>query len=253
MSATPKIITTVLITTLLLACGGKTSITGYEDRVYHLDDSTIVPDQAALDMIAPYKARLDSTMNVVLNYAERSLTKGQPESPLGNFMADLCYVVGNDHYEPADGIYAHMCILNNGGIRSTIPEGEITLGRVYELMPFENELVVLTISGEKTLEMFNYMNHANGVPMANATFRILTSGPDDIMIGGQPIDATQSYKVITSDYLANGGDKYDFFADPIAYEYTGIKVRDAIIEYLNYEFEQGRSINADYDGRVQKD
>lgn len=237
----------------MVACGGNTRLTHYEHTEYTLNDSTITPDAAIDAIIAPYRAGLDSVMNEVLNYAERDLYKGQPESPLGNLMADLCYSKGNEYYHPEDGVYAHLCVLNNGGIRSTISEGEITLGRVYELMPFENELVVLTLSGEMVLKLFEYMNESGGVPMANASYHMLPSGPKDIMIGGARLDTTLTYKVITSDYLANGGDKMSFFSNPINYEMTGVKVRDAIIEYFKEEFEQGRSINSDFDGRVQTD
>lgn len=241
------------LTIAAMGCSGGSKIDRVELVSYSLNDSTWVPDPDMEAIIAPYRASLDSVMNEVLNYSERPLYKGQPESPLGNLMADLCYSKANEYYQPEDGVYAHLCVLNNGGIRSTIPEGEVTLGRVYELMPFENELVVLTLSGKATLDLFGYINASEGVPLANAQLRLTGDGPRDITIGGIPLDTTLTYKVITSDYLANGGDQMSFFANPENYEVVGLKLRDAIIEYFKEEFAAGRSINAFEDGRIYTD
>ena len=86
-------------------------------------------DSVVLSIIAPYQNALSEKMNEVLCYNSTKMIKGQPESILGNFVCDLCLeTIGGD---------SNICILNNGGLRSELPKGEITKGQIYELMPFE--------------------------------------------------------------------------------------------------------------------
>jgi len=117
-------------------------------------------------------------------------------------------------------------------------------------MPFENQLVVITLSSEKTNELFEYLSKKGGDPISNATVGIKEDQPVNIMINGQPFENDRNYKVLTTDYLARGGDKMNFFFDPIAYELVGIKLRDAMIEYFEKMSVQNKSIDAQIEGRI---
>ena len=121
---------------------------------------------------------------------------------------------GNEYCVKNNIREADICLLNNGGLRTTLPKGNITKGRIFELMPFENELVVLTISGEKTQGLFDFLARVNGMPLAGAEMGIDNKNPVSIIIGGEAFDPGKTYRVLTSDYLAEGGDKMRFFLDP---------------------------------------
>lgn len=203
------------------------------------------------ELIMPYKADLNEQMSAVLNTSKEDLVKGRPESKLGNFMADLSYEIATQLYQPKDSIAIDFCLLNEGGMRASIAKGPITLGEVFELMPFENELVVITLTYEKTMEIFDYLIGTGGEPISHAELVIVNELPYSILIDGEIPDSNLTYKVLTSDYLARGGDKMNFFLDPINHEKVGIKLRDAIILYLKQKADAGEEISSEIDGRIR--
>ena len=201
-------------------------------------------------IIKPFKIVKDIEMNVVLNTADSDLEKGRPESKLGNLITDLSIDIANSYYRPIDGLIIDFCLMNNGGLRTSIPKGPITMGLTFEVMPFENQLVVITLSYEKTYELFEYLAQKGGDPISNAKVGIKEGQPVNILINDQPIESGRAYKVLTTDYLARGGDKMNFFFDPIAYELVGIKLRDAMIEYFEKMAIRNKSIDAIIEGRI---
>ena len=214
-------------------------------------DSTLVDDSAIDSIVEPFKKELDRQMNVVLNQADTDLENHRPESKLGNLVADLSLDVANQYYQPDDKQTIDFCLLNTGGLRTSIPKGPITLSTAFQVMPFENELVVITLSSEKVKELFGYLADKGGEPISGATMIIQDSEPFNVLINGKPINESKNYKVVTSDYLARGGDKMYFFSDPINSEKVGIKLRDAIILYFNQQAENGKTINSKLDGRIK--
>lgn len=174
------------------------------------------------------------------------MEKGQPESRLGNFVADLCF----DQVNRGDQFKADFCVLNNGGLRSSLPEGDIRLRNVYELMPFDNILVILELDGATTLELLDYIAHKGGVPVANLRMRIMGDVPRDVLIGGQPFSDKNYYRVLTSDYLAGGGDSMDFFKQAITVRSTGVPVRDAIIRQMEESRDKDQLLIINMDGRI---
>jgi len=142
-------------------------------------------------------------------------------------------------------------LLNNGGLRASLPHGEITRGKIFELMPFENEMIVLELDGETTLELVNFIAEKGGMPVAGLTLVIENNKPQNITINGKPFDKNKTYKVVTSDYLANGGDKLSMLNKRLNDKLTGIKIRDAIIEYFIEQNKKGVTITSSLDGRIK--
>ena len=204
-------------------------------------------DAAFEQKIAPYKARLDSAMNVVIGYAPAELTKKEWESTLGNFVVDLMMVQARLYTkEPLD-----LAVTTNGGLRNPLPKGNVTVGHVYELMPFENELVVVKVKGSTLQKLFNLAAAKKTVPMANVSYTIQGNRPFDIKIGGAPLNPSQTYAVVISDYLANGGDNMQFFKDGEEALILGITVRQAILNHIQTLTAAGQPVAAQLDGRVQ--
>ena len=193
-------------------------------------------DSIALAIIAPYQKGIEAEMNEVLTYSKISLTKKGTESLLGNFVTDLCLNYAS----------AHMCVMNRGGLRTTIDQGPINRGKLYELMPFDNELVLLELNEEDYLELLDYICKRGGEPFSGINITMDKEG--NVLNNSWPVnfDNNEKIKVITSDYLANGGDKMSFFQNKVQYK-LGLKLRDAIIDHCT----KTDTITAKLDGRIK--
>ena len=186
-------------------------------------------DKTVKDMIAPYKVQLDAEMNVVLGEIAEDMIKSKPNSNLGNWFADLLQNIANIEF---DG-YVDFAVQNYGGLRvPVVAKGELTVGDIYEVMPFDNKLVILNLSGEKTLMLLNRIADYGGWPISsNLTFGIEDEKAIDIMIKGEPFDLKKSYRVALPDYTANGGDRCTFLKEE-PQEDNDKMIRDLIIEYF---------------------
>lgn len=242
----------LLLAALFSACSSAPKLIKTDTSMVELNSKTVTPeDSTIIKAIQPYKAKTDAIMNEVLGISDQEILKGLPESSLGDFVSDAVLKKTNDNYKPTDNVPVDICLLNNGGLRSQLPKGTITLGNVYELMPFENAIVVLTISGEKMKQLFESIVENNGAPFAGATVRSKGKNITALKINGKDLDVTKTYKVVTSDYLAGGGDKYFFFNSPIKSELLNYKLRDALVDYIKDETKKGNTIKAQTDGRIK--
>lgn len=221
-------------------------------------DSTIADNKQVRDLIAPYKTKLDAEMNevLVISSEEFPAERGKPETKLGNLVADLSLEVANQLYKPTDNDSIDFCLLNFGGLRTSLPKGPITRGKIFELMPFENELVVVTINKKRFINFNWYLYESGGQPVSNIkTKKIhmeemskITYGP--FIFKNDKYSSNNEFKILTSDYLANGGDNMIFFLNPIKTEPVGIKLRDAIIQYCIEQNKQGNQLVGKLDGRI---
>ena len=174
-------------------------------------------DSSILDIYTPYKERLDSIMNEVLCYSPYFLEKKKPEARLNNWMADVCFEHTKKNY------IVDFCLLNYGGIRATLPKGPITRKNIFQLMPFENELVIVEIPDSSFTKALNYLKISGGHPISNLQVTIT----DNQISHSLPHKKT--VRIVTSDYLANGGDKMYFFSDSLSMLKTNLKIRDVLL------------------------
>ncbi|HET8754156.1 MAG TPA: 5'-nucleotidase C-terminal domain-containing protein, partial [Salinimicrobium sp.] len=122
----------------------------------------IPADDSIQAFIAPYKEHIAQEMDSVLAFAPKNLDKanGELNSALGNMMADAVMELANPVFENRTGNSIDVVLLNYGGIRSSLSQGPVTTRTAYELMPFENEVVVATLSGESMKELISYLAEA---------------------------------------------------------------------------------------------
>ncbi|RSK35508.1 5'-nucleotidase C-terminal domain-containing protein [Hymenobacter metallilatus] len=208
--------------------------------------STLADNAQAAATIAPYRQRVTEQMTAVLGQAPAAITKNSGESPLANYVGDIQRVrASRELGKPVD-----LGVMSNGGLRAPLPAGAVTMGSVFELMPFENELVVLDASGAVVQQLFDYAARIK-MAVSGATYTVTADGkPQNILINGQPFDAARTYTIAISDYLAGGGDNMVFFK-PIKPRGTGVLLRSAIAEYIQEQTRQGKSIEAKVEGRVK--
>ncbi len=250
-----KIISILLISVLALSSACKTHWVVLHDKteskVIVLDTVNVKQDDAQLlQIIKPYKAQIDSEMSEIIAYSDLTLYKADPEGLLNNFIADLIFQKGNEYLQKTNNITASFCILNSGGLRNDLPKGAITLRNVYELMPFDNEVVAIQVSGKNVQSMLDYIAKKGGVPESGIVMSIKSDSAQHVVIGNAPFDISKNYTIITSDYLAAGGDDMAFFKDAMTTYPLSIKVRDAIIEYLKEQTKLGITITSKLDNRI---
>jgi 2',3'-cyclic-nucleotide 2'-phosphodiesterase (5'-nucleotidase family) len=215
-------------------------------------DGMVAQDSAVLATVEPYREKMEAEMNQILVESVSPLEKGQPESKLGNMVADACFTEAAIKMEQQHSGAIDFCVLNNGGLRSSLPQGKITLKNVYELMPFENELVVITLNGTSTESLLKYISSKGGIPVSNLKLSLSDSALVNVQTGNGLFTKTRNYRILTSDYLSNGGDDMNMFADRVAAEPVGIKVRDAIKQYLQKMGNSNIKLDVKTDGRITR-
>jgi 2',3'-cyclic-nucleotide 2'-phosphodiesterase (5'-nucleotidase family) len=240
----------VLITiSLLLSCSPSYRVVKTNRADYAINKSLAV-DSVLIKTYLPYKEQLDAEMNQVLGYSEVAMAKNNdlPETILGNFFSDAVLQQALK-YDPTIDFSMPS---TKGGIRVDVPKGAIKLSNIFELMPFENELVAFTLKGTDVQELINFIAASNGQPIAGIRMKIADKKPVDVVIQGKAFDPQKTYRVLTSDYIAGGGDNALGFKNPMEKKVLGLKVRDAIINYVKEMQAAGKTLNPQLDGRITK-
>jgi 2',3'-cyclic-nucleotide 2'-phosphodiesterase (5'-nucleotidase family) len=206
----------------------------------------VAPDPKIAALIEPYQQKVTQQMTEVIGTAPVALTKNSGESSLANFVSDI----QRQRASAAMGKAVDVGVITNGGLRSNLPAGSITLGNIFELMPFENELVVLDTPGPVMQQLFDYSARLK-MAISGATYTVGPDGkPINILIGGRPFNPTQTYTVAISDYLAGGGDNMVFFKT-IKPRGTGILLRTSIADHVRQLTKEGKPVEAKVEGRVR--
>ncbi|GAB4131531.1 MAG: 5'-nucleotidase [Raineya sp.] len=212
-------------------------------------NAQLAEDTAVLQTIAPYKSQLDAQMNKVIGYAAKEILNGrkQNETLLGNLVADMAYQRATKESKQS----IDLAFVTFGGLRTSIPAGEIKVSDIFELMPFENELVLLEVNADIVKQLFDYLAFTKNIAISNSKVLIENDKVKDVLINGEPIDPNKIYRIVTSDYLAYGGDSMSFLAKARKMDFLNVKFRDMIIEAIVQENKAGRKIDANIGGRVE--
>lgn len=188
------------------------------------------------NFIKPYRENIDKDLSTVLAYAPETLDKfkGEWQTTIGNLLADVTLQRGNTVFEKREKKHIDMCLLNHGGIRAGIPKGNVTARTAFEIMPFENSLLVIGLKGEQLREIAAYIiKEKKPHPLSGMSFTIdKNNKAKNIMIEGNPIQDDKTYYVATSDYLANGGDNMNFFKKGVEKYDLDYKLRNVLIDYF---------------------
>ena len=200
------------------------------------------PDADAIALLAPYKHRVDSTMNRVLGTSAIAMDAHRPESLLSNLVADILREAASDTLgHPAD-----MGLVNMGGLRATLAQGDITMANAYEILPFENALCIIVLRGSafrKLCENIAYRlgEGVSGVRLEVSKDRRLLSAT----VGGQPIDDDRLYTVATLDYLAEGNDgMHALLMGESRICPPGATLRSLFIRYVERQAEAGKAVTS---------
>ena len=152
-------------------------------------------------------------MNEKISYTPIELNKKGENSNLGNLLADYTYQAG-EKWAKENGIPSvDASVINIGGIRSIIAKGDILLKHIFEVMPFENEIVIVEMKGEDLNGLFDYYLHTKkNNPVSKLNIEVEKNQLVKTLINGEKPQNGKTYYIVTSDYLALGGDNMKFFS-----------------------------------------
>lgn len=216
------------------------------DSVYN-----VIADSSVVKMIMPYRDALEKDMNKVLCRSARVMEGGRPESLLTNFFSDLLLdearlMCEESHPE----ITIDVAMLNRGGLRSILSKGDVTVQSVFQMMPFENDVVALKLTGSVFNEFIQHIASRNGEGISGFSFGIKNHKGVNIKVDGEPLDVERTYWLVTSDYLANGGDGCSMLVKHQQRINLGRKLRDLFIVHLERMGTAGKMADAKLDGRI---
>lgn len=201
-----------------------------------------IQDAAYLVQLAPFKEDLEREMNVQIGYVPERMWVGEPECPMLNWASDALWEAAKNAYPGK----VDIAIVNMGGMRCEWPAGPVTRGSVFELMPFDNRLVVLTLKGSDVLALCESFARYGGQGVAGMRVTIVDGRVAEVKIGGKALNTKASYTVATSDYLSGGTDHMEALT-----RYTDYWNSDLIIRELYLQAVQNQdTVRAAVDGRM---
>ena len=212
-------------------------------------DRTIPDDSSVESLIKPYRIEMKEEMDVVMGQLPEDLVKQKPNSNMGNWFCDILYEEANKmFFEEVD-----FAVQNYGGLRLTsLAKGPLTKGEIFQLMPFDNTLVVLQIDGQTMKKLLDDFARKGGAPLSKGvSFKISGQKATDIIIQEQPFDINKSYRIAVPDYVANGGDQSSFLKT-LPQEESGVFIREIILAHLGDLKELDQPITIDTTPRITK-
>ena len=237
---------------LFVSCGQETiSVKNIAAKQIAIDSSISKNDEVE-SFIKPYHDRINAILDSTLAYAPKILSKddGRYNTSAGNLMADLLLEQSAPIFESRTGKKVDFVLFNHGGIRSIISKGNVSAQTAYEVMPFENAITVVELSGESVLELAEFViNSGRAHPVSG--IQIVVGKNDSVKqlkIQGKPFDKNRNYYVATSSYLVTGGDNMVFFKDGLSFIDIDYSIRNAMIDY----FKKKDTIYAQVDDRIVK-
>ena len=199
-------------------------------------NNNVKSDREIEKFITPYKNKVDSKMDSILAYSPTNYDKknGLLNTAIGNMMADVALKLSNPVYKARKNRDIDFVLLNHGGIRASISKGDITTRTAYNVMPFENSIVVCELDGETVEELINYLKLSKKAHPISGINIVLDNSYNliEAKINDKEISKNKIYSVATTDYLLNGGDKMDFFKKSKENTILDYKLRNILIDYF---------------------
>ena len=202
-------------------------------------------DDAFAATISTYAGNLAEKMEEELGYAPEDMTKGNPESKLGNFTADALSWMCEQLY----GAKPDVTLYNTGGLRSNIYKGPVTLGDVFTVYPFDNQLTVLEMNGKALKNLFAEVAASGGMPV-NAGVRLVVKDGKvkSVTVNDRKIEDGKTYTVATLDYIVNNA-RYGT-GDYIVRKDSSQIIYDLMADYIRWLTANGRNVESKLDGRI---
>lgn len=189
-------------------------------------------------------------MMPVVGQAACNMSAGRPESKLSNLLTDILVWGGKQFGEKPD-----FAVYNIGGMRASLTKGDITVGDVLNVAPFENKICFVSLTGEEVLQLFRQIAHRGGEGVSHSVrMRITADGQlRNATIDGQPINSKAQYRIATIDYVVQGNDGMTAFTkgtDLVSPQTEENNLRYFIMNYFRECMKEGVPVCGEIEGRI---
>ena len=235
---------------LFLFCQAQNKSFDYQLKNVNGDCSTYDNPQLRKELNKE-KKKLEKKTGVVIGYCPEDMVSDMPQSPLSNFLTDILVEIANEYCQKYHQEAVDFSLLNFGGIRSSLHAGNVTVGNIFEIAPFENTMVIANIKGSELRKLFRRFKVKKCEPYSQqVSIQYVGDYLHRVYIHGQKIDNDKIYRMVTLDFILTGGD--DILKDiEIGHvEHTGIVVRNAYINHIKKMTAEGKNITGKRDQRM---
>lgn len=206
-------------------------------------DSTITPDPLVTKVLNHYSKRVNKVMGKVIGRSTGVFKNKKPEGSLGNLVADAIRTAASRIMERD----VNIGLMTNSSIDYKLPKGNITRRMIYNILPYNNKLVILELNGTQVRHLVNEIAQDRGDPESGIRMRISGNKAADVLIGRHTLNKNHIYYIATNDYLANGGGDLSALWKPVKRLNQSISIRKCVEEYIN-----NRSVVTPFlDGRIR--
>ena len=241
-----KPVVTLFLLILLTACSGTEKVV--EDKPVYTDEdieeAALSEDSEITETLEKYRPRYQTEMGIILTDVKEPIRFQKPESPLGNIAADALRFRASRESRR----FVHIGIIGEASFRLNFDEGPLTLGEVYEFMPYENHLVKLKLTGEQVLELADQIAEQGGSPISGMRFRIEDNRAKGVIVNSEIVMPENEYWVATSNWVADGGDNFPVLWEAKERVDFDVSVREL---YVNY-FRNRQTVEPVIDGRIRE-
>ena len=236
----------------IYACKTSTKIIIGQNIV--VKNNNIPIDSNSYFFLKPFSDSLHSVLNIKLAFTDSNLNSVRPgkinqrrqiekNANLGRILSDYLLKEGNKYTLNTMGFPCHFALINHGGIRASIPKGDVTNRSMYEIMPFENEMVILEINGQQMDSLLSFLSAKNIAAVSGLTLEVKGNNYNKATIAGLPFDSKKSYWIVANDYIQKGGDFFNMLKYPKQIIRTGLKLRNIFYDGFKSEFSETNKIN----------
>ncbi len=227
-------------------------------------EKRVVESQVEVLDVVPAKLAPDAKVQKIINKSAKQAAPiektvlGQAETPLSHdrYKLSLLGEWVSDTIREATG--ADVAFQNGGGLRKPLDKGAVTLGHLYEILPFDNTIVTVGLTGRQILDVLEYglyndrigMVQYSGLKVAYNKTRPTGERIVSVTMGdGSLLEPAKLYKVAVNDFMADGGDGYTMFRQGKDFTNTNIVLRDIVSDAVK----KAQILRVEDDGRLQKD
>jgi 2',3'-cyclic-nucleotide 2'-phosphodiesterase (5'-nucleotidase family) len=209
--------------------------------------SDTLPVSTVSKVLGRYKKEVDRLTRRVIGYCPRKMEAYTPESPLSNALVDALLEEAQSHC--ADKV--DFALINIGGIRGLLPKGDLTVADVYRILPFDNKLVVLELSGADVFALMKRIAASRGEALSNVRMEVRKGKPVYLSVDGSAFNPDRVYRIATLDYLAEGNSGMGLLKKHLGLIDTGVMARDALVHRMEQLHAEGKPFVGAVDGRMR--